>query len=152
MRAAAVLIVALLAGCATGQQMQQGLDALNRGDLTTAEAYFQAEAQRGEPVGYNNLGVVAERRGHMEAAVTYYTLAARYGVPIAVSNLARLGRPVPVPDLANARAQRQASGAAETAATLQIMRALQPAPAPAPRAPVNCTSRRVGNTVQTDCW
>lgn len=42
----------------------------------------------------------------------------------------------------------------ENAATNAAIRALrpQPSPAPAPRAPVNCTSRRVGNTVQTDCW
>jgi len=151
MRLAVLLLSVALAGCATNH-VNTGLEALNRGDLNTAEAHFNEGARLGEPMAYNNLGVVAERRGHMEAAVTYYTLAARYGVPLAVSNLARLGRPVPQPDLANARAQRQASSAAETAATMQIIRALQPPPAPAPRAPVNCTSRRVGNTVQTDCW
>ena len=42
----------------------------------------------------------------------------------------------------------------ENAATNAAIRALrpQPTPAPAPRAPVNCTSRVIGNTVQTDCW
>ena len=41
----------------------------------------------------------------------------------------------------------------ENAATANIMRALNP-PAPQVIAPqqTNCTSRRVGNTVQTQCW
>lgn len=151
MRLAVLLLSVALAGCATNH-VNTGLEALNRGDLNTAEAHFNAGVQQGDPAAYNNLGVVAERRGHMEAAVTYYTLAARYAVPIAIQNLARLGKPIPAPDLANAQAARQASNAAGTAATLQILQSIQPRPAPAPRAPVNCTSRRVGNTVQTDCW
>jgi len=145
------LLCLVLAGCAANP-VNTGLEALNRGDLNTAEAHFNAGARQGDPMAYNNLGVVSERRGHMEAAVTYYTLAARYAVPIAIQNLARLGRPIPAPDLANAQAARQASNAAGTAATLQFLQAIQPRPAPPPRAPVNCTSRVIGNTVQTDCW
>ena len=45
---------------------------------------------------------------------------------------------------------RSQADAANTAATLQIMRALQP-PAPAFNPPVNCRSYRVGNEIRTDC-
>lgn len=138
----------LITGCAANA-VNTGLEALNRGDLNTAEAHFNAGVQQGDPAAFNNLGVIAERRGQMELAVNYYTLAARYGVSVAIQNLIKLGRPVPEPDLANARAAAQASNAANAAATLQLMNALQPRPAPRPT--VNCSSYRIGNTIQTDC-
>lgn len=47
--------------------------------------------------------------------------------------------------------QRQANENAATDAAIRALRPAQPAAQP-PRPPMNCTSRRVGNTVQTDCW
>jgi hypothetical protein len=42
---------------------------------------------------------------------------------------------------------------ANSAATANLLQAIQPpAPAYSPRRPIDCTSRRIGNTVQTDCW
>lgn len=39
---------------------------------------------------------------------------------------------------------------ARNAATANFLRSINPPPRPAP-APINCTSYRIGNTVQTDC-
>jgi hypothetical protein len=45
---------------------------------------------------------------------------------------------------------RQQAAAAETAATLQLINALNPPPPPLPTS-INCSSYRLGNTIQTDC-
>lgn len=143
-----LLLAALLAGCATHNQ--DGINALNRGDLSTAERLFSQGASQGDPMSLNNLGVVYERRGDRAMAISYYTLSARWGVPLAAQNLARLGAPVPSPDLAMARDQRNA---AQSAATADFIRAINPPPRPlSPPTDVSCTSyRTANNTVQTTC-
>lgn len=140
--AAALTAALTLTGCAG----QQGMDAINRGDLNSAERHFTAAAQAGNKAAINNLGVVHERRGDRAQAVAHYTLAARWGDLTAQQNLVRLGEPVPLADLA---AQRASQNAADTANTLMLMRAL--APPPVIRPTVNCVSRRMGNQVYTDC-
>lgn len=145
---ATCVLVAALAGCATYNA--DGVEALNRGDLATAEQHFMEGVRRGDPMSINNLGVVYERRNEVQSAIYQYTLAARYGVPLAQQNLARLGQPVPAADLAVARAQQQAANAANAAAAAALIRATQPPP-PVYSPSVNCTSYRTGNTVQTNC-
>jgi Flp pilus assembly protein TadD len=139
------LFVAFLAGCST---MQPGIDALNRGDLNTAEANFRQALQNGDTMAWNNLGVVYQRRGETDKAIQHFTMAARWGHQLAQQNLANLGAPIPAPDLASERSNRNA---ADTASTLMLMRALQPRPAPAYRPPINCQSFRVGNQISTRC-
>ncbi len=148
MRVLMLILAALLAGCVT---MQAGIDALNRGDLNAAEADFTQALQRGDPMAWNNLGVVYERRGDMPRALSHYNMAARWGIPIAQQNLAKLGQPIPPADLAANAANQRAANAANAASTLLLMQALQPRPAPLP-VPVNCTSHRFGNQVQTSCY
>jgi tetratricopeptide (TPR) repeat protein len=143
MRALILALCCLVGGCVA--TMQPGIDAMNRGDLNEAERNFQQGLERGDTLAFNNLGVVYQRRGEREKAIQYYTVAARYGHQLAISNLIALGAPVPAPDLANARSQRNA---ADTANTLMLMQALQPRPMPPP---TSCNSYRVGNSVQTDC-
>ena len=149
-----------LSGCSTimGPQtnFERGYAALNAGNLPLAEKHFFIATQEGEPVAWNNLGVVYERPSRRDDAVRAYALAARYGIPVAQSNLMRLGEPVPAADLAALRAQQQAPGntAADlTGAFIQGMAQgyRPPAPAPvvnppaqAPAKPVTCTSRTVG--------
>ena len=150
-----------LSGCSTimGPQtsFERGYAALNVGNLPLAEKHFVAATQEGEPVAWNNLGVVYERSSRREDAVRAYTLAARHGIPVAQSNLMRLSEPVPTADLANLRTQPQpqANTAAElTGAALQGMaqgyRPTTPAtsvvnpPNQVPAKPVICTSRTVG--------
>lgn len=140
-----ICLAFFLSGCVT---MQAGLDAMNKGDLSTAEQNFREALARGDTMAWNNLGVVYQRRGQMDLAVSHYTMAARWGHQIAQQNLIALGAPVPPADLAAAQAQRNAANAANTAATLQLMQALQPRPIPAP---VTCNSYRYGNQVQTTC-
>lgn len=117
----ASVVVTVLSGCAT--HIQDGNAAMARGDLAAAERQYSAAAQAGDPTGYNNLGVVAERRGDRERAIGYYTMAARWGNKLAAQNLVNLGAPVPSADLA---AQRASTNAAQTAASLEAMRLLNP--------------------------
>jgi hypothetical protein len=144
MKTLIALFVVLMTGCAT---MQPGIDALNRGDLAAAEADFQQALRNGDTMAWNNLGVVYQRRGDTAKAIAHYTMGARWGHQLSQQNLAALGAPIPAADLA---AQRARTNAADTANTLQIMRALQPAPS-AHRPPISCSSYRAGNQVHTDC-
>jgi TPR repeat protein len=145
MRLAIFLAAAVLAGCATYNQ--DGVNALNRGDLTAAEQQFMQGVQRGDPMSMNNMGVVYERRGNLPAAIQHYTVAARWGVALAQQNLARLGQPVPPADLA---AQKAQADAASSAAVANYLRATQPPPMQSTM-PISCSSYRMGNSVQTDC-
>lgn len=143
------IVAALALSACAATSVNSGLEAMNRGDLSTAERLFTDAAQRGEPVAWNNLGVIYERRGNMSAAVGYYRLAARYGVPIAQTNLARLGEPIPPADLAVQRSYQRANDAAALEAASRYF--LRPAPAINPPINLRCISYRAGTTVQTTC-
>ena len=93
-------VLALLTGCATSPT-DEGLRALNAGDVNRAEALFQQGIDQGDVAAINNLGVVWQRRGDRARAVAYYTRAARYGFPLAQQNLRNLGEDVPAVDLAH---------------------------------------------------
>lgn len=147
MRVFIFALLMLIVGCST---MQPGLEAMNRGDLDAAERNFSEALRRGDTMAWNNLGVVYQRRGQRDKAIAHYTMAARWGHHLAQQNLAALGAPIPPADLA---AQRAQTNYTNTANTLMLMQAMQPAappPAPFPRH-TNCTSQRVGDTVQTRC-
>lgn len=108
-RVAMIGAVVLLAGCAA----QNGSQALGWNNLDLAEAQAKQAVQRGDPSGYNNLGVVAERRGYQNLANEYYTVAARMGEPTARLNLTRRQQPVPTADLAIQQAAAPAAPAVD---------------------------------------
>lgn len=151
MRLPALLLALCLAGCVTMQQ--QARPYIEKGDYVTAISLLEQGIQRGEVRAWNDLGVVYTRMGNRERAIQAYTMGARYGDPAAQQNLISGGLPVPPADLATVRAQQRAANAAETAATMQIINTLTPPPQPIqmPRS-VNCTSTRLGTTVQTNCY
>ncbi|MES2324098.1 MAG: hypothetical protein V4633_17710 [Pseudomonadota bacterium] len=91
-----VLLAVLVTGCA----QQVGQKAINSGNLDLGERQARAAAQKGHPVGFNNLGVIAQRRGNHDLALQMFTTAARMGDPTARMNLINLGAPVPAADLA----------------------------------------------------
>jgi tetratricopeptide (TPR) repeat protein len=140
-----MLVLALfLVGCSATHQA--GLDAVNRGDLLTAERLLTQAIQEGDMRAWNNLGVVYERMGDRDKAIRHYIMGARWGDPMAQRNLVAAGVPVPPADLA---AQRAQNNAAQNAATIQLMNALNPPQQQ--RQTTNCSSYRLGNTIQTDC-
>lgn len=103
-----VTMLVLVSGCRT----QIGEKALVMGNLDLAEKQATAAAQRGDPGGFNNLGVIALRRGNRTLAVHYYTIAARMGVPIAMKNLAELNEPIPPVEIAIQPQHQEISAAA----------------------------------------
>ena len=146
MRAAFVLIGAVLAGCAS-YSAEEINAAISRGDCAGVESKMQARAQGGDATAMNNLGVVAENcRRDTKSAIGYYSLSARMGNDTARMNLTRLGQPVPAPDLV-----RQSSSG-NPALGLMLLQAAQPKPLPAPATPLNCTTRVVGGVARTTCW
>lgn len=146
MRAALVLIGAVLAGCAS-YSAEEINAAISRGDCTGAESKMQPLAQGGDARAMNNLGVIAENcRRDTPSAIGYYSLAARMGDDTARINLTRLGQSVPAPDLV-----RQSSSGNQ-ALGLMLLEAARPKPSPTRAAPVNCTTRIVGGVAQTTCW
>lgn len=147
--ALALCTLALVVGCASGLRIQ-ARGPIERGEYATAAALLEKAIQNGDMGAWNDLGVVHERMGNRDKAIQLYTMGARWGDQTAQRNLINLGAPVPPADLAAANAQQRAANAANTAATLQLMRALNPPPAPV--TPINCTSQRIGTTVQTNCF
>jgi tetratricopeptide (TPR) repeat protein len=135
MKLATLLSALLLAGCAT---MQPGLQAMERGDLDTAERIFQQALSNGDTMAWNNLGVVYQRRGDREKAIQHYTMAARWGHQLAQQNLVALGAPVPAADL-------QANRVNQAAAIQQFQQAIQPRPT------VNCRTVYHGWVATTSC-
>lgn len=99
---------------------------------------------------FNNLGVIAlDCERDRRSAQGYFEYAARQGNQLAVQNLIRNGWPVPNADL---KAQNDARSAAEMSNAIQLLQAGQAKPATQLINQTNCTSRAVGNTVQTNCW
>lgn len=105
-----VLIIAfafltMTSGCAT--QLGNGVTAYNQGQYQTALNSFNACANEGDSDCMNWIGVMYQR-GQVTSddpardAIYWYTLSARYGNQYAKQNLARLGAPIPSPDLAPA--------------------------------------------------
>jgi Flp pilus assembly protein TadD len=140
------LFAVLLIGCASTRH--EAHQAIHRGDLATAERLLTQSIQQGDRSAWNDLGAVYARQGQRDKAIQHYIMGARWGDPTAQANLAAMNIPVPAPDLAAERSNRNT---ADTANTLLLMQALQPRPAPAYRAPINCQSFRVGNQISTRC-
>lgn len=152
MRVLALTLAVALSGCALSQH-QQARTHMERGETWSAITILQVEVQRGNIRAWNDLGVAYERVGEHEKSIQHFIMAARWGDPTAQQNLINKGYSVPAPDLANAQANRSAADAANAAATMNLIQALQPKPLPMPQIPrqVNCSSYRIGNTVQTQC-
>jgi hypothetical protein len=151
MRIAAFVALLLLVACGATLR-QQAHTSINKGELWNAAALLEQAIQRGDTGAWNDLGVVHERLGNRDKAVQFYKMAARWGDSTAQRNLINLGEQVPSPDLASANSQRQAAEAANTAATLQLIRSLQhPAPPTPVTRTINCQSYRVGNSINTTC-
>jgi Sel1 repeat len=86
-----------------GWYWANGLGGLPKNVIQACDWYAEA-ARKGLADAINNLGACYEYPGFvqqdMTRAIELYTLAARKGNSNAQQNLARLGRPVPAPDLA----------------------------------------------------
>lgn len=151
----AALLCLALAGCAS-QQMSlryQGHNHLVLGENHAAVAVLQQAAHNGDVLAWNDLGVAYTRIGEHDKAIQALVMGARYGDTTAQQSLLARGLQPPSPDLAMLKAQRDAANAANAAATMTLINALNPPP----RQPsllnrqTSCTSYRVGNTIQTDC-
>lgn len=125
----AIACCAALLGCATNDVAlnNEGVQAMNRGDLQSAHTKLDQAISAGNRVAFNNMGTLFLRRGDRATAVAYYTLAARWGVPEAQANLQKLGQPVPAADLLAASRQEAARRSAREAAELQRALELQSA-------------------------
>jgi hypothetical protein len=131
-----------LGGCvSTGQTLDQVKLLIQQGRCNdarqVAEHYFNVNMGR----RYTVIGAVYAECDHRnDLAYRYWTMAARYGEVGARDLLLKAGQPIPAADLAPAPAP---------IAPVPVV--VQQPTAPAPSG-VSCTSRRVGNTVQTDCY
>ncbi len=105
--AGALAINLLLTGCVSGASkytnappdFEEGLTALGEKNFPLASYHFAELAKEGNPAAMNNLGVALVMVDRKDEANYWFKKAARYGNIHARDTLARLGEPVPAPDL-----------------------------------------------------
>lgn len=159
MKYAALIICAVLAGCATSpSHYQLGSQALSAGDLKTAETELNAAIASGDSSAWNNLGVLYVRTGRTSQAISAYQMGARHGDPVAQQNLVKRGLPVPPADL---KASSSSSSSADGwAAALKAFNDgkngnsySRPSSSSPSRGPVFCDSTKgLGNSINTTCY
>lgn len=134
-------------------------------NFNEALGWFQKAANQGDRSSINAIGRMHELgQGvpkDIDRAVAWYTLAARRGSTVAQANLARLGRPVPKPDLMEQEVKDANSSDGTAAALLLLLGGVNAyqqgratgyqsspmPPMPVYQPPINCTSTGLGNTV-----
>lgn len=164
MRLAILTAVALLAGCATSIEVAyhsdpQGATIYESGKplgTTPVVARYAVDPAFKAGGCFKVRGTSARWASGAQTAIDFMTLCANQGYTqhYTFSRPDVAGREIDMNyalQLQRNRIMRDQANAAQTANTLQFLQTLNP-PMPAPPMPINCTSRRTGNTVQTDCW
>lgn len=141
----AALLAALLSACTTLNQ--EGLSAMNAGNMKLAEQKLLAAVREGDSDGWNNLGVLYDRTGRRALADRAFQMSARYGNATAQQNLVARGLPVPAADLRKAEADTSPfmiEMLRQSAARNQ---------SPSPSGPRFCDSKAgLGGTISTTCY
>lgn len=129
---AAILLVAYLAGCATGAPkytstrpaFSDGLAAINRKDFSLASYHFSELAKEGDPAAMNNLGVSLLMVSRKDEALYWFNKASRFGDSNARETLAKMGERVPPLDMVGkhpTQLQKEATEKFVAAAALGIL-------------------------------
>lgn len=129
---AAILLVAHLAGCATGAPkytsarpaFSDGLAAINREDFSLASYHFSELAKEGDPAAMNNLGVSLLMVNRKDEALYWFNKASRFGDSNARETLAKMGEHVPPLDMVGkhpTQLQKEATEKFVAAAALGIL-------------------------------
>lgn len=141
----AILLAAVLSACATLNQ--EGLSAMNAGNLKLAEQKLLAAVRQGDSDAWNNLGVLYDRTGRRPLADRAFLMSARYGNATAQQNLVARGLPVPAADLRKAEAD-------SSAFMVEMMRqSAARNQSSSPSGPKFCDSKAgLGGTISTTCY
>ena len=152
-----ITLLGILSGCGTtgdASSLQHAQLYMKTGNCQAA--IDEIIANSGNPgQRATNLGSVYHGCVHDDKkAIQYFTLGARYGFPPAPENLIRLGAPVPTADLARQSVANDASSLDALAIALHSYNESNEKARQNNnnKTFINCTSTKVGNSVDTSCY